>query len=37
MTKLCRSIHDLIYDRQHNRILRLSFPNDDAPAAQFLL
>jgi type VI secretion system secreted protein VgrG len=37
MTKLSRSIHDLIYDRQHNRILRLSFPNDDAPAAQFLV
>lgn len=37
MTKLCRSIHDLLYDRQHNRILRLLFPNDDAPAAQFLV
>lgn len=37
MTNLCRSIHDLIYDRQHNRILRLSFPNNDGPAAQFLV
>jgi len=37
MTTLCRSIHDLIYDRQHHRILRLSFPNRDAPAAQLLV
>lgn len=37
MTNLSRSIHDLIYDRQHHRILRLSFPNDDAPSAQFLV
>jgi len=37
MTKLNCSIHDLIDDRQHNRILRLSFPNNDAPAAQFLV
>jgi len=37
MTNLSRSIHDLIYDRQHHRILRLSFPNDDAPNAQFLV
>jgi type VI secretion system secreted protein VgrG len=37
MTNSRRSIHDLVYGRQYNRILRLSFPNDDAPAAQFLV
>jgi type VI secretion system secreted protein VgrG len=37
MTNPSRSIHDLIYGRQHNRILRLSFPHDDAPAAQLLV
>jgi type VI secretion system secreted protein VgrG len=31
------SIHDLIYGRQYNRILRLSFPHNDAPSAQFLV
>lgn len=36
MNNLRRSLHDLIYGRQYNRILRLSFPNGDAPAAQFL-
>lgn len=36
MTDSHRSIHDLIYGRQHNRILRLSFPHNDAPAAEFL-
>jgi type VI secretion system secreted protein VgrG len=37
MTNSRRSIHDLVYGRQYNRILRLSFPNDDAPTAQFLV
>jgi type VI secretion system secreted protein VgrG len=37
MTNSHRSIHDLIYGRQYNRILRLTFPNGDAPAAQFLV
>ena len=37
MTKLRRSIHDLMYGRQYNRILRLSFPNNDAPTAQLLV
>lgn len=32
-----RSIHDLIYGRQYNRILRLSFPDNDAPNAQFVV
>ncbi|MGZ4995459.1 MAG: type VI secretion system Vgr family protein, partial [Methylobacter sp.] len=32
-----RSIHDLVYGRQYNRILRLSFPDNDAPAAQFVV
>ncbi|MDN4052315.1 type VI secretion system Vgr family protein [Massilia sp. YIM B02763] len=31
------SIHDLVYGRQYNRILRLSFPDNDAPAAQFVV
>ena len=37
MKKLCRSIHDLMYGRQYHRILRLSFPNNDAPAPQLLV
>jgi type VI secretion system secreted protein VgrG len=37
MANYLRSIHDLIYGRQYHRILRLSFPNNDAPAAQFLV
>ncbi|WP_051971821.1 type VI secretion system Vgr family protein [Massilia sp. 9096] len=37
MANYRRSIHDLIYGRQTNRILRLSFPNNDAPASQFLV
>lgn len=37
MTHLDRSIHDFVYGRQYNRILRLSFPNNDAPAAQFVV
>lgn len=37
MTILRRSIHDLTNGRQHNRILRLSFPNNDAPTSQFVV
>ena len=37
MTDNGRLIHDLIYDRQHNRILRLFFPHGDAPDALFLV
>ena len=37
MASYRRSIHDLIYGRQYNRILRLAFPNNDAPASQFLV
>lgn len=32
-----RSIHDFVYGRQYNRILRLAFPNNDAPASQFVV
>jgi type VI secretion system secreted protein VgrG len=31
-----RSLQELLADRQHNRILRLSFPNNDGPACEFL-
>lgn len=37
MKNYSRSIHDLIYGRQNNRILRLAYPNKDAPAAEFLV
>ncbi|WUR14984.1 type VI secretion system Vgr family protein [[Empedobacter] haloabium] len=37
MNNLVLPFHNLRYDRQSNRILRLSFPNGDAPAAQFLV
>jgi type VI secretion system secreted protein VgrG len=37
MTNIRQSIHDLAYGRQYNRILRLSFPRNDAPPAQFLV
>jgi type VI secretion system secreted protein VgrG len=37
MAQSRRSIHDLIYGRQYKRIMRLSFPNNDAPGAQFLV
>jgi type VI secretion system secreted protein VgrG len=37
MTISLRSIHDLVYGRQYNRILRLAFPDNDAPAAQFVV
>lgn len=32
-----RSLYDLLQDRQHNRILRLSFPNNDGPDSQLLV
>lgn len=31
-----RQLLELIAERQHNRILRLSFPNDDGPQCEFL-
>lgn len=37
MNNFTRSIYDLVYGAQHNRILRLSFPNDDGPAAQLVV
>lgn len=37
MTDPRRSIHDFVYGRQFNRILRLSFPDNDAPTAQFVV
>ena len=37
MSEAPASLHDLISDRQHNRLLRLSFPHDDGPAAQLLV
>ncbi|MCE3602708.1 type VI secretion system tip protein VgrG, partial [Massilia sp. P8910] len=30
-------LRDLVADRQHNRLMRLSFPNQDAPSAQLLV
>jgi type VI secretion system secreted protein VgrG len=37
MTHPRRSIHDFVYGRQFNRILRLSFPHNDAPVSQFVV
>jgi type VI secretion system secreted protein VgrG len=37
MNPVIRSIVDLLQGRQHNRILRLAFPHNDAPASQFLV
>jgi type VI secretion system secreted protein VgrG len=37
MTNSGRLLRDVIFDRQHNRILRLFFPRDDAPDALFLV
>lgn len=37
MTNSSVSIQDLIGGKQYNRTLRLSFPHNDAPAAQFLV
>ncbi|MES2741272.1 MAG: type VI secretion system tip protein TssI/VgrG [Pseudomonadota bacterium] len=37
MTTTPYSWHDLISGRQHRRLLRLTFPHDDAPTAQLLV
>ncbi|MDP9108983.1 MAG: type VI secretion system Vgr family protein, partial [Pseudomonadota bacterium] len=37
MNQVIRSIVDLLQGRQHNRILRLAYPHNDAPSAQFLV
>ena len=37
MQNLPQKFRDLLEDRQNSRILRLSFPNRDAPGAQFLV
>ncbi|MDQ1834938.1 type VI secretion system Vgr family protein [Massilia scottii] len=37
MSEAPHSLRDLISDRQHDRILRLSFPHDDGPATQLLV
>ena len=37
MIPVTRLLSDLIQARQHNRILRLSFPHDDGPPAQLLV
>ena len=37
MNNVIRSLYDLIQGRQHNRILRIAFPHNDAPASSFLV
>lgn len=37
MNKIVRSLYELVIDRQNNRILRLSFPRNDVPAARFVV
>ncbi|MDQ1835221.1 type VI secretion system Vgr family protein [Massilia scottii] len=37
MNKAVAEIQQMIGDRQHNRLLRLSFPNDDGPGATLLV
>ncbi|WP_229413400.1 type VI secretion system Vgr family protein [Massilia violaceinigra] len=37
MISTLESLQDLVGDRQHDRLLRLSFPNDDGPFAQLLV
>ena len=37
MTLQIEHLRDLIAGRQHYRILRLSFPNDDGPSCEFLV
>ena len=37
MNKVVDSLKELIRARQHNRILRLSFPNDDGPQCEFVV
>jgi type VI secretion system secreted protein VgrG len=36
MSDVVRSLKELLSARQNNRILRLSFPNDDAPPCEFV-
>jgi type VI secretion system secreted protein VgrG len=31
------ALHELIHSPQHNRILRLAYPNSDGPREQFLV
>ena len=37
MRDVMQSLQSLVAERQHNRILRLSFPNDDGPAVPLLV
>jgi len=37
MTRSDRLVLDKLFDRQHNRLLRSSFPHADAPGAQLLV
>ena len=37
MNTILQRLHDLINARQHNRILRLSFPNNDGPACELVV
>lgn len=37
MTRSVRSIHDLMSGRQHNRIMRLTFPDNDGPSSLLLV
>ena len=37
MSNVIPSLRELIAERQHNRILRLSFPHGDGPASQLLV
>jgi type VI secretion system secreted protein VgrG len=36
MNDVIRSLRELLSARQNNRILRLSFPNNDAPPCEFV-
>jgi type VI secretion system secreted protein VgrG len=37
MSEAVRSFQEIFNDRQHNRLLRLSFPNSDGPAARLMV
>jgi type VI secretion system secreted protein VgrG len=37
MRDVMQNLQSLVAERQHNRILRLSFPNDDGPAVPLLV
>jgi len=37
MNNVISSLIDLAYNRQHNRILRLTFPHNDGPSSEFLV